>query len=173
MRKHITSRWSFVRAWRSLPACTNNLINLGREDYLGGISNTSRLNKTCLGFMSVARDISTIAGYLIFSLSLLTTGVAREFITRVKRSRHPWRGRKEAARTLGDIFFLNSFAGDYSSAITALTKREAAQNRGRSVPSQLPFYISNGDFTASGARLWRDGGKRKRGGKGKEDLSNC
>jgi len=33
------------------------------------------------------------------------------------------------ARSLGDIFFLNSFAGDYSSAITALTKRETAQNR--------------------------------------------
>lgn len=32
------------------------------------------------------------------------------------------------ARSLGDIFFLNSFAGDYSSAITALTKRETAQN---------------------------------------------
>jgi len=33
------------------------------------------------------------------------------------------------ARSFGDIFFLNSFAGDYSSAITALTKRETAQNR--------------------------------------------
>lgn len=32
-------------------------------------------------------------------------------------------------RSLGDIFFLNSFAEDYSSAITALTKRETAQNR--------------------------------------------
>lgn len=60
--------------------------------------------------------------------------------------------------TLGDIFFLNSFAEDYSSAITALTKREAAQNWEQSVPSRLPFYISNGDFTASGARLWREGG---------------
>lgn len=28
-----------------------------------------------------------------------------------------------------DIFFLNSFAGDYSSAITALTKRKTVQNR--------------------------------------------
>lgn len=37
--------------------------------------------------------------------------------------------RKGRAHSLGDIFFLNSFAGDYSSAITALTKRETAQNR--------------------------------------------
>lgn len=52
-------------------------------------------------------------------------------------------------RSTRDIFFLNSFAGDYSSAITTLTKREVAQNREGepSVPSRLPFYISNGNFT--------------------------
>jgi len=77
-------------------------------------------------------------GYLIFSLSLLTTGIARKFITQGgkekkererERKRVTWKSERGGICSLGDIFFLNSFAGDYSSAIMALTKRETAQNR--------------------------------------------
>lgn len=61
-------------------------------------------------------------------MSLLTAGIARKFITQEGKEADRRRGGGRA-RSLGDIFFLNSFAGDYSSAITALTKRETAQNR--------------------------------------------
>lgn len=116
-----------------------------------------------LRFTRVESDISAIAGHLIFSLSLLND-VARKFITRGEKK--PPAMQTGRPHSLGDIFFLNSFAGDYSSAITTLTKRETAQNRGevQSVPSRLPFYISNGDFTASCARLWRGKEKKRVGG---------
>lgn len=138
------------------PIC--NLINVERKKGIiyGAISGARvpRLNKMNLRFTRVASDISAIAGHLIFSLSLLT-GVARRFITRGGKKPPVMKGGRP--HSLGDIFFLNSFArGLFISHYGANETRNGAKPGGcevQSVPSRLPFYISNGDFTASVARL--------------------
>lgn len=84
-----------------------------------------------------ARYFSDSGDYFIFSLSLLTTSIAREFLTSGGEE-DANRDEEQLRRLLGDIFFLNSFAGDYSSAITALTKRRKTGNGGerrQSMPS--------------------------------------
>jgi hypothetical protein len=48
-----------------------------------------------------------------------------------KTGRLSWRRGRGGGGPTRDIFFLNSFAGDYSSAITTLTKRETAEESGR------------------------------------------
>lgn len=114
-------RWNVTLA----PACTSNLINSRREkDYLegDGIERASPLNKMNLRFTREWR-----ARYFSDSgppHSLIVSINFRAYSPEIYNSEE-WRGRRTRGR---DIFFLNSFAGDYSSAITALTKHETAQN---------------------------------------------
>jgi len=81
------------------------------------------------------------------------------------------RDEEERVGPTRDIFFLNSFAGDYSSAITTLTKRETAEESGRAEGGwkegagdpRLPLlhFEAGGNFTA---RNFDERGRARGGG---------